>query len=69
MGVDETDIDDAIEDVLDGPRRVQSDMGSVENHDLKTLEEMRLRRRSEAALGSTGPQIMLVRMMPPGAQG
>jgi hypothetical protein len=67
MAMSDPDVDDVIDDVLVGPKRVQGDMGSIEQHSIPDLLALKKVRDAEAALGSGGPKLLMVRLVPPGS--
>ena len=53
--------------MLAGPKRAQNDMGSVEEQSIDDLLKLKAQAAADAAAGSSGVKLLLVRMVPPGA--
>lgn len=65
--MDESELDDRIDEVAAGPKRAQGDMGSIEEQSLDDLIKLKKFQAAEAAAGSSGPRLLIVRLVPPGA--
>lgn len=61
------ELDETIRENAQGPKRVEGDAGSVEQHDLKDQIEADRYLNSKSAARSRGLGVRMTKLVPPGA--
>lgn len=64
----DAELDERIDEVAAGPKSAQGDMGNITEQSLADLIKLKKLKDAETAVGSGGPKLLMVRLVPPGAK-